>query len=170
MDRQHNASGPARDPTVAPQNATLPKASGNLAAPLLDRLKGVIATGSGRWCALCPAHDDQSPSLSVSDRGDRVLIHCFSGCDASDILAALGLGWSDLYRDPWDCARLRPNEGAARSTRRTMAQADPMEIERAILRIAAADLRAGRVLSIEDEARVEVARLRVLAAHGRAQG
>jgi hypothetical protein len=137
--------------------------------PLLARLEGVIAAGPGRWYARCPAHDDRAPSLSVADRGDRVLIHCFAGCDASDVLAAVGLGWRDLYRDSWDCARLRPNEGAAKSARRTLEQADPLEIEREILRLAAANLRDGRVLSIEDEARVEVARLSVLAAQGRAQ-
>ena len=49
-----------------------------LAAPLLERLEGVISTGADRWYARCPAHDDRSPSLSVTDTGDRVLIHCFA--------------------------------------------------------------------------------------------
>lgn len=58
-------------------------------------------SGSG-WQALCPAHDDTTPSLSVS-RGDKqeVLLHCFAGCEFGEILAALGLdgggaGHSDL--------------------------------------------------------------------------
>lgn len=138
--------------------------SHTLAAPLLARLEGIIPTGTGRWYARCPAHEDRSPSLSVRDAGDRVLIHCFAGCDPSDVLAAVGLAWRDLYTDPWECARLRPNEGAARYAKRTLANVDPLEIEREILRIAAADLRAGRRLRLEDEARVEVARLRLLAA------
>jgi hypothetical protein len=40
--------------------------------------------------ALCPAHDDHSPSLSlrVLPDGD-VLFHCFAGCSFSDIMRAL---------------------------------------------------------------------------------
>jgi hypothetical protein len=39
-----------------------------------------------------------------------------------------------------------------------------LEVDRWVLRIAAADLRAGHTLSAEDRARVEVARLRLAAA------
>jgi hypothetical protein len=44
-----------------------------------------------------------------------------------------------------------------------------MAVERMILRIAAADLRTGRSLTIEDRGRVEVARLRVEAANAERQ-
>jgi len=30
--------------------------------------------------ALCPAHDDRNPSLSIQLADDRILIHCFAGC------------------------------------------------------------------------------------------
>ena len=64
---------------------------------LLNRLNTVKKTGHGRWIACCPAHPDKSPSLSVRELPDgRVLIHCFAGCDASDILNAVGLEFSDL--------------------------------------------------------------------------
>jgi len=46
---------------------------------------------------------------------------------------------------------------------------DPLDLERRILAVAAADLRAGRVLSAEDRARIEVARDRLTAA-GRGVG
>lgn len=139
----------------------------NLAQKLLARLDGLRPAGAGRWRAKCPAHDDRSPSLSVREDGERVLIHCFAGCDADDVLAAVGLKWADLYPDRWDCARLRPNEAAKRYFKKKLAEMDPLDIERAVLRIAANELRAGRTLSIEDSARVEVARER-LAAAGRA--
>ncbi len=67
---------------------------------LLDRLDGVRETGPGRWLARCPAHDDGSPSLSVRDVDDRVLIHCFAGCSPGEVLANVDLKLSDLYDRP----------------------------------------------------------------------
>ena len=68
------------------------------AAPLLERLEGVRATGPRGWVARCPAHHDKTPSLSVRELPDgRVLVHCFAGCDVHDILAAVGLSLRDLF-------------------------------------------------------------------------
>jgi hypothetical protein len=53
--------------------------------------------GEGRWMALCPAHDDRNPSLSIRETRDRVLIHCFAGCPTEAVLDALRLGWGDLF-------------------------------------------------------------------------
>ena len=41
--------------------------------------------------ALCPAHEDKSPSLSISE-GSRapVLIKCFAGCTFEQVMTALG--------------------------------------------------------------------------------
>jgi hypothetical protein len=148
-------------------NAPNPIIGASLAAPLLARLELVRPAGPGRWYARCPAHADKSPSLSVRETADKVLLHCFSGCDPSDILAAVGLGWRDIYPDRWECARKRPNESAARQTRRILAETDPLDIERNVLLIAAADLEAGRPLSAEDRARVQVAVERIDAAEPR---
>jgi hypothetical protein len=41
------------------------------------------------WLACCPAHKDQQPSLSIRERGGRLVVHCFAGCCAGDIFAAL---------------------------------------------------------------------------------
>jgi hypothetical protein len=69
------------------------------AADLLGRLDKVKPTGKDRYMACCPAHQDKSPSLSVRfDTTDgRVLMHCFAGCEISDICAAIGLEVADLY-------------------------------------------------------------------------
>lgn len=65
---------------------------------LLNRLAAVRQTAHDRWIACCPAHEDNSPSLSIRELDDgRVLLHCFAGCDAIDVLASLGLDWSALY-------------------------------------------------------------------------
>lgn len=59
---------------------------------VLGRLHDVKPAGRGKWKALCPAHDDANPSLSVAEGdGGRVLIHCHAGCAYSDIMAAIGL-------------------------------------------------------------------------------
>jgi 5S rRNA maturation endonuclease (ribonuclease M5) len=67
-------------------------------AELLERLDGAKPTGDDRWEALCPAHDDRTPSLSIStgDEG-RVLLHCHAGCSTTDVLAGLGLTEADLF-------------------------------------------------------------------------
>jgi hypothetical protein len=51
-----------------------------------------------KHAARCPAHEDRSPSLSVAEGSDgRALVYCFSGCETRDIIAAIGLTWSDLF-------------------------------------------------------------------------
>ena len=45
-------------------------------------------SGKG-YVAPCPAHDDRSPSLSVSEHDGRVLVHCFAGCSQADVIGAL---------------------------------------------------------------------------------
>jgi putative DNA primase/helicase len=69
---------------------------------LLGRLEGVRPAGPNSWVARCPAHDDRNPSLSVSVKEGRVLVHCFAGCSADAVLGAVGLTWRDLRgADPW---------------------------------------------------------------------
>lgn len=42
------------------------------------------------WMARCPAHDDSSPSLSISaGRDGKVLVRCHAGCNQRDVIAAL---------------------------------------------------------------------------------
>jgi hypothetical protein len=66
---------------------------------VLERLQGVRRNGSG-WMALCPAHADKSPSLSVRDGNSKVLLHCFAGCAVEDICAAAGIEVQDLFSEP----------------------------------------------------------------------
>ena len=68
---------------------------------LLERLDGVKARSSGQWYANCPAHEDKSPSLSVKESdGGTVLLHCFAGCGAAEVMQAIGLSLSDLFPEP----------------------------------------------------------------------
>lgn len=58
-----------------------------------------------RLDARCPAHDDRSPSLTVSvGKVQPVVFHCHAQCEAEDVLAALDLSWADV------CEERRPIE------------------------------------------------------------
>src|SRR5579863_803762 len=52
----------------------------------------------GRWLALCPAHPDKHPSLSIAEgRKHPVVFKCMSqGCTQDEVLKAMGLTWKDL--------------------------------------------------------------------------
>lgn len=55
------------------------------AATIIAALDGNQRNGMCR----CPAHDDQNPSLHVSDGEKGVLVRCFAGCSQGDVIAAL---------------------------------------------------------------------------------
>lgn len=64
----------------------------------ISRLDKVKSAGSKKWIACCPAHRDKSPSLTVSETSDGVvLVKCWAGCSASDIVQAIGLQLRDLF-------------------------------------------------------------------------
>jgi hypothetical protein len=64
---------------------------------VVDKLGG-FRNGMAR----CPAHEDSSPSLSVTEGkdGDRAVLHCHAGCTIEQIVAALGLTVNDLFDKP----------------------------------------------------------------------
>jgi hypothetical protein len=70
---------------------------------VLSRLERVENTGSGQWQALCPAHEDRNPSLSIGEGDDKVLLNCHAGCEYREIVSALGLEPKDLFEsdDSW---------------------------------------------------------------------
>lgn len=54
-------------------------------------------SGVGFVCR-CPAHDDTSPSLSVSEGADgRILVNCHAGCPVESIVGKLGISQADLF-------------------------------------------------------------------------
>lgn len=55
------------------------------------------------WKARCPAHDDRTPSLSISDaQGSTVLVHWHTGCNQESVIAAL------RTRGLWETSERRP--------------------------------------------------------------
>jgi hypothetical protein len=64
---------------------------------ILSRLQGVHKSGHG-WMACCPAHSDRVPSLSMGEgQNGCILLKCHAGCSQENIIAALGLKFSDLF-------------------------------------------------------------------------
>jgi hypothetical protein len=64
----------------------------------LDAAGSKRSRAGGGQVFQCPAHDDASPSLSVSQgtKGMDVVFNCHAHCERDDILAALGLSWRDI--------------------------------------------------------------------------
>ncbi len=82
----------------------------------LEALGGSVNT---KGAALCPAHDDHKPSLSITDANDfaGVLLHCHAGCDVTDVVSVLGLTMADLYDEPRVADRPRLASRRHRNTR-----------------------------------------------------
>lgn len=123
---------------------------------LLDKVK---ATGSGKWIACCPAHEDKSPSLAIKEAEDgRVLLHCFGGCDVLAVMAAIGMDVKDLFPK---------RENHLKPIRQPFSAADALRCisrESLLIAIVAADLKHGLDISDEDLERVWKASDRIRAA------
>lgn len=73
--------------------------------PLAETARRICESRGGKWSgskgmACCPAHNDRTPSLSVSLGRGAILLHCFAGCDQESVLAALareGVSASTLF-------------------------------------------------------------------------
>lgn len=122
---------------------------------LLERLQKVKQTRPDRWQARCPAHDDRSPSLIVSELPDQtVLIHCWAGCSADAIVGAVGLEFSDLYParfDPQVSSRGKPPRYSASEALKTAL------FEAQVLCLGYRSVQRGETLLLNDQGRVELA-------------
>jgi len=64
---------------------------------VLDKLD-VTSRSSEKAMCFCPAHDDRNnPSLSLKAENGRLLLHCFAGCKAEDIVSKVGIGMQELF-------------------------------------------------------------------------
>ena len=68
---------------------------------ILDRLDLVKESSDGRWRAKCPSHSSDASrkrtlSVGAADSG-AVLLNCFAGCSAEQIVSAVGLELKDLF-------------------------------------------------------------------------
>ena len=122
-------------------------------------LKGVRKAGAG-WQAVCPAHPDKSPSLTIREGDDgRVLLHCFTGCATADVVAAMGLTMADLFAPSSTPRKPPPAPGVSRSDLR-----EAVDFERTVLFILKCDAKRGHAISQTDMQRGHLARKRIVKA------
>lgn len=80
----------------------------------LGRLDGVKKNGIG-WTAKCPSHQDRQNSLSVGDGDKGIVLKCFAGCEAGDIVGAMGLAMKDLFPNEEKSSSYYPPNTRARA-------------------------------------------------------
>lgn len=127
---------------------------------ILSRLDKVKPTGRGRWMACCPAHDDRTPSMVITETDGRVLMHCFAECSIDDILGAIGVEMAALFPP-------RSADHAPR-VRRPWNPADILAAvarEALITAVAASAMANGKPLTDQDRERLLTAASRLQRAH-----
>lgn len=119
--------------------------------PMLDRVK---RTGPNTWVASCPTRDDKHPSMTIKELDDgRLLIHDFGGDSTGEILAAIGLTFSDLFPT-------RDTDHRGKPERRPFPAADvlrALSFEALIVALAGAAVARGEPLAEADKNRLLVA-------------
>lgn len=133
------------------------------ASLLIARLNGAKETGRGKWQAVCPSHDDKHPSLNIKERDDgALLLKCWAGCSAAEIVSAVGLELADLFpkSERFD---------QTRAPRREMRPWSALDVLRALMHeVTVVAVCAGRLnnagLTPEDSARLALATQRLWAA------
>lgn len=70
---------------------------------VLERLEGVVSCGEERWKAQCNVHEDKDPSLNITVKDRKLLMHCFAcGAKGDSVVESMGLKVSDLFQDQKD--------------------------------------------------------------------
>jgi len=95
---------------------------------LLERLDGVRRQGDG-YIARCPAHEDKNPSLSLTERDGKILLHCFAGCPPEAIVSALGLEMKDLFIDGKEGEKMRGQSDEKGLTLEEYSEAKKLPVE-----------------------------------------
>lgn len=127
------------------------------AAHFIERLQGAQSRGEGRWVARCPAHEDRTPSLSVREVEDgMIILHCFAGCSAEAIVAAMGLQMANLFQAKRPASMRGP---AARLPAREILELIDQEV--LLIALTALDLAEQGFLSEEAYERLFIAAARI---------
>jgi hypothetical protein len=100
---------------AAPGDAGMLHGSADERAEAIAQRCGGGCERRGSWTVSCPAHEDHDPSLTITATGDKVLLHCFAGCEVVAICAAIGITVEDLFAD--DLPRSRSHAKPVRLNR-----------------------------------------------------
>lgn len=66
---------------------------------LLNYFNNTKQLNSNSYQCSCPTHSDKKASLTITDKGDKILMKCHAGCSTNTILQKVGLKMSDLYTE-----------------------------------------------------------------------
>jgi len=70
---------------------------------ILPHLEKVKSTGKEKYKACCPVHNEKNPSMDMTEKDGKVLIHCHAcGANGLSVVRALGLPVGLLFNDPLD--------------------------------------------------------------------
>ena len=64
---------------------------------IVERTRAKPIGSSDSFSGLCPSHDDNSASMSITMENDRILLYCHTGCNIDDICLSLGIEQTDLF-------------------------------------------------------------------------
>ena len=82
-------------------HSTIPYLGGAAVARVVEALErdgyAIKWKTAGQASAQCPAHDDRTPSLSITSIEGQVLLNCHAGCTTAHVVGALGLTMADLF-------------------------------------------------------------------------
>jgi len=91
---------------------------------LMSLLSGVKSRGPESFLAKCPTHQDDTASLGVTIKGDKIAMNCLAHCSTDNILQAIGLTYADLFAD-----ESRPSVEAIAVARESILREIPESIE-----------------------------------------
>ncbi|TCO41184.1 hypothetical protein EV148_103104 [Dokdonella fugitiva] len=140
---------------------------------VLCRLVGARPSANG-WRADCPVGHSSRGSLSICERDDgAVMLHCFAGCSAADVVASAGLTLANLFpsRPRNDSPEDRRAARAAFRSAAWGAALGVLAMESTVIEIAAETIARGEPMTPDDMGRVHLATNRIRDArevlHGR---
>ncbi|SFK87409.1 CHC2 zinc finger [Nitrosomonas aestuarii] len=124
---------------------------------LLAQLLKIRQTGHNRWIACCPSHNDKSPSLAIRDDDGKILLNCFAGCSAYEIVSAVGMEISDLFPEQreYSTQNISKNPFPAADVLRCI------QVEALIVAMAASDIAKDIPLSDKQKNRLLIAAARI---------
>ena len=123
---------------------------------LISQLSKVKPNGRGQYIACCPSHNDKHPSLAIRHADDgKILLKCFGGCSAHEIVSSIGLSLTDLFPKQSNYSTPIKNPFPASNVLRCI------QSEALIVVTAACNMANGVVLLKEDLERLVIAASRI---------
>lgn len=137
------------------------------AAALIERLERVHQAAPDRWRAVCPAHESKhrTQSLAIREMPDgTVLLKCFAGCGALNVIKKVGLKPADLFAPTWRAPNEPRRAGKPNYWQGMKEAVKTLKAECQFMAIIAADIADGRAVPTHEAERCLSAALKIKAA------